>query len=458
MGMRRTVLAVLSVLLTVVAGSSSGGVAQTPPRQSDEALAREIISNFAARKFDAVEARFGAQLAAALPIEKLPASWDSAIAQFGDFVAIESVRSEQVQGFTLVRVTCKFSRMEAVFDMPFDGQQHLVGLHGAPVAAPWIAPDYAKEDSFTERSVTVGSAPWQLPGTLTLPKGTGPFAAVVLVHGSGSAAGDQDESIGSNKGFKDLAWGLASRGVAVLRYVKRTRQYGAQIAANPAGLTVRQETEEDARAAVAVLTTLPEIDAKHIYVAGHSLGGYLGPRIAAGDPQISGLILLAGSTRPLEDMVVEQTRFQVSASGAITPEGQMAIDRAEAEKKAIDDPNLKPGMMVQFLGSPTPAEYFLDLRGYNPPQLAASLRIPVLILQGEKDVQVSMVDFDNWKKALEGKSSVTLKAYPTLNHLFMPVGGSPTGKEYGTTNHILPEVVEDIATWVKKQAATAPAK
>jgi hypothetical protein len=449
---------VLIVALGISAAFSYAVIAQTTAPQTNEALAREIISNFAARKFEAVEARFGAQLAAVLPLDKLPASWDSALALFGDFVAIESARSEQIQGVSVVHLVCKFSRMQADYMFAFDAQQKLVGLRGTPHSSPWVAPDYAKQDSFTERSVTVGSAPWNLPGTLTLPKGPGPFPAVVFVHGSGSSAGDQDETIGSNKGFKDLAWGLASRGIAVLRYVKRTRQYGPQIAANPAGFTVKQETEEDARAAVALLATLPEIDSKHLYVAGHSLGGYVGPRIAAGDPQISGLILLAGSTRPLEDMVVEQTRFQVSLSGAITPEGQQAIDRAEAEKKAIEDPNLKPGTMVQFLGVKAPAEYFLDLRNYNPPRLAASLRIPILILQGERDVQVSMLDFDNWKKALGGKPNVTLKSYPTLNHLFMPVTGRPTGAEYATANHILLEVVEDIAAWVKKQNAGPTSK
>ena len=185
--------------------------AQTPPAPApqaldDEALAREIITNFAARKFDAVAARFGPELAAVLPADRLPASWDSALAQFGTFVSIVSVRSEQVQGKTVVHVVCKFSLMEAEFTMPFDAEQHLVGLHGGRLTIPWSAPEYVKLDAYSERSVTVGSAPWTLPGTLTLPKGPGPFPAVVLVHGSGAGAGDPDETIGPNKAFKDLAW------------------------------------------------------------------------------------------------------------------------------------------------------------------------------------------------------------------------------------------------------------
>jgi len=452
-------VAAMAFAMLVCPSLAAQAPAQTAPAQKDyEALAREIITNFAARKFDAIEPHFGPQLAAALPLDKLPASWDSALAQFGDFVSIESVRSELIQGMTVVHVICKFSRAEAEFTMPFDAQLHLVGLRGAPVAPPWSPPDYAKQDSFTERSVTVGAAPWTLPGTLTLPKGPGPFPAVVLVHGSGSTAGDPDETIGPNKTFKDLAWGLATRGIAVLRYTKRTHQYGAEIAKNTAGFTVKQETEEDARAAVSLLATFPEIDAKHIYVIGHSLGAYLGPRIASGDAQIAGLVLMAGTTRPLQDVVLDQLRRAASLPGGDTPQAQKAIADAEQSKREIEDPNLKPGMTVHMLGMPIPAEYFLDLRDYRPGELAASLKIPILILQGERDIQVSMIDFDGWKKALAGHPNVTFKTYPSLNHLFMPVAGPSTGADYMMPNHVELDVIEDIAACVHRAGMAAPAK
>jgi dienelactone hydrolase len=449
------VLLPLILILPGVVAMLTRAETQAAQPRDDEALAREIITNFAAGKFDAVEARFGAQLAAALPLDKLPESWASAIAQFGNFVSIESVRSEQAQGMNVVHVVCKFSATEAEFTMPFDAQHHLAGLHGTPVAPaapPWIAPDYAKPDSFTERPITVGSSPWTLPGTLTLPKGAGPFPAVVLVHGSGSGSGDQDETIGPNKVFKDLAWGLASRGIAVLRYTKRTRQYGAEIAKNPAGFTVKQETEEDARAAASLLSTFPEVDSKHIYVIGHSLGAYLAPRIASGDPQIAGIILMAGTTRPLEDVVLEQVRNGLGRPGGDTPEAQKAIADAEQSKREIEDPNLKPGMTVHMLGVKINSEYFLDLRGYNPGEVAASLKIPILVLQGERDIQVRMIDFNGWQKALAGHSNATFKTYPSLTHLFMPGIGPSTGAEYMKANHVLLEVVEDIAAWVRQQS------
>ena len=207
-----------------------------------------------------------------------------------------------------------------------------------------------------------------------------------------------DETFGVNKMFEDLVWGSALSGIAVLRYTKRTHKYGAQSADNADAFTSKEETIDDARAAVNMLTTIPQINSMRIYVTGHSLGAFAAPRIASGDPQIAGLILMAGNTRPLESLVVEQTRYGGSLSGPITPAGQQAIDLAEASALNSLNPDLKPGMTVNFLGTPLPASYVLDLRAYHQAETAASLKIPILGLQGERDYNVSMVDFDGWKK------------------------------------------------------------
>src|SRR2546425_10392277 len=116
-----------------------------------------------------------------------------------------------------------------------------------PGEVPWTRPAYSKPDAFRESEVTVGADQWKLPGTLTVPTGSGPFTGIVLVHGSGP--NDRDETIAATKVFKDLAEGLASRGVAVLRYEKRTRQYGARVASMQ-GLTVDDETVTDAARAL----------------------------------------------------------------------------------------------------------------------------------------------------------------------------------------------------------------
>lgn len=403
----------------------------------------------AARHFDKVEAMFDERITAAFPVEKLAQSWDKLIEQAGEFKSIEKVRSEEKQGYQVVYVNTVFERSRRAVIVVFDTKSRIVQFTSAPAESiePWEQPAYAHNDKFHEREVQIGSAPWELPGTLTLPNGPGPFPAVVLVHGSGP--NDRDESIGPNKTFKDLAWGLASRGIAVLRYDKRSRVYGKEMMAAP-NMTVNEEVVEDARIAVALLAKQPEIQAKRIFVIGHSLGGMMAPRIAEGDRQIAGLIIMAGTTRPLEDLLVEQVRYTVGLSGKITPEGEKAIARAEKTAAEMRNPNLKPGMTVDFMGSILPASYVLDLRAYHAAETASRLKVPILVMQGDRDYQVGTADLNGWKQALEKKSTITFKTYPTLNHLFMPGTGPSSDAEYLKPKHVLEAVIEDIAGWILK--------
>jgi uncharacterized protein len=150
-----------------------------------------------------------------------------------------------------------------------------------------------------------------------MPVGPGPVPAAVLVHGSGP--GDRDATGGQIKQFKDLALGLGSRRIAVLRYDKRTKVH-AQLLRKLTGLTVKTETIDDAIAAVQLLRSTSAVDPNRIVVLGHSLGGMLVPRIAAAGPPFSGFIVMAGAARPIEQAVVEQARYLAQADGAISAE------------------------------------------------------------------------------------------------------------------------------------------
>ena len=154
-----------------------------------------------------------------------------------------------------------------------------------------------------------------------MPEGKGPFPVVILVHGSGPS--DRNEQIGPNLPFMDLASQLAEQGIAVLRYDKRTYLYGAQMS-ELEHLTVQEETIDDVVAAVEFLKTRNTILNDQIYIAGHSLGGYLIPRIAQQTPDVAGYILLAAPARPIEDLVLEQTQYILSL--------EKELDKASKEK------------------------------------------------------------------------------------------------------------------------------
>jgi dienelactone hydrolase len=439
----------ITMLASIILAATSLQGAQAPQKVAADfqTLGRAVVTELAAAQFDKVEAQFDKAMTSALPEDKLTESWKALIAQVGAFKEITASRIEPVQIYQRAIVTCTFEKATWDAQVVFSSDGKIAGLHFAPSQpkAEWKAPSYADPNSFHEQSVTVADGKWELPGTLALPAHNEPFPGVVLVQGSGPH--DQDETIGPNKPFKDLAWGLASRGVAVLRYTKRTLKYRSQSSDDPSALTVDDETVNDARAAAALLAKQPGIDPKRVYVLGHSLGAMLAPRIATGDSQIAGIILMAGNTRPIGQLLIEQVRYISSLEGN-SEDAQKRVAAAEQAARDIDNPDLKPGTTVNVLGAKTPASYWLDLRKYNQAEVAAKLSIPIFILQGGRDYQVRPPDFEGWRKALEGHANATLKMYPALNHLFIAGAGPSTPEEYDKPGHVSDDVIADIAAWI----------
>jgi len=350
---------------------------------------------------------------------------------------------------TLVSFPVQFSKVSVNIQFTLTDSGQLAGLYFRPANAPlppvWQRPPYSKLELFREREATVGDDAWKLGGTLLVPAGKPPFPAVVLVHGPGPS--DRDESIYSNKIFADLAEGLASRGLAVLRYDKRTKVYGAKM--SEMDYTVQQETVEDAVRAAALLRHQPEIDANRIFVLGHSLGGYLAPRIAAEDGRLAGLIFLAANARPVEVMALEQNEYVASLGKGPSPEMQKRLADLRAEVLKVR--NLTPGKANPPILMGLPLAYLLDLKGYDPLAAAKRLAIPMLFLQGERDFQVTMTDFDLWKTALGGRSNATFRTYPALNHLFLAGEGKSSPAEYRVAGNVSAEAVSGIANWLLAQ-------
>jgi dienelactone hydrolase len=465
MGMKRGIKSqmkflALALLATALCLSLAAAQEPAPPAPDFTKLGRTFILELTTGQFDKAAEQFDAAMSQALPEEKLAQTWSSLVAQFGSLKAIQEVRVVPQQKYKVAYVTCQFEKSTLDAKIVFSADAKIAGLFFVPAeqaagsnsAAPggWTAPAYAMPNSFRETPIKIADLHWELPGTLTAPVGNGRFPAVVLVAGSGPH--DEDETIGANKPFKDLAWGLASRGIVVLRYTKRTAKYGMKSTDDANTLTVKDEVIDDARAAVAFAALQQNVDPKRVYLLGHSLGAYLAPRIATGDPRIAGIILLAGNIRPTEQLIVEQVRYLTSRNGTVSPEARKQIDAAEQVQREVENPNLKPGTMIEVFGSQMPSSYWLDLRGYNPGQMAAALKIPILVLQGEKDYQVRVADFEGWKKALTGHSNATFKIYPGLNHLFMISTATgdqlSTPSDYNKVGHVSPDVVGDIATWI----------
>ena len=442
-------------LLVAMAGAATACAQQEGPVPGEPiSAAKQFVGQLAKGEFSPARARFDATMKRVVPEAKLAEIWASLISQTGPLREQIGTRTEKVERYDIVFVTCKFERSTLDVKVVFNRDKQIGGLFFVPSrsVADGKPPVYAKPDSFREEEVVVGSGEWELPATLTVPAGGGLFPAVVLVHGSGR--NDRDETIGPNKPFRDLALGLATRRVAVLRYDKRTKVYGPKLAA-AAGkitaekITVKEETIDDALAAVALLRETPGIDPKRIFVAGHSQGGMLIPRIAARDQRIAGFVVLAGTTRPLEDVVLDQHNYLFSLDGEISATEKEILDKLQQQVARVKDPALSAETPGADLPLGIPAAYWLDLRGYDPVEAAKSIRRPLLILQGQRDYQVTAEDFAGWKRSLSSRANVRLKQYPTLNHLFMHGEGASTPAEYLKPGHVAEIVVEDIAAWIE---------
>jgi hypothetical protein len=419
---------------------------QTPPGPVQ--MAEALVDSMSAGEWEAAREHFDGRMKEALPAERLKQVWGQLTAAAGPFQRRGPSWTTEQGGLTTVYVPCHFERACLSAKVVFGPDGKVSGLWFQPGGAPRPPgpPPYADPALFDEREVTVGEGEAALPGTLCLPAGEGPFPGLVLVHGSGP--NDRDETVGAVKPFRDLAQGLATRGVAVLRYEKRTKAHPDQAAAMLARLTVQEEVIDDALAAVRLLRQMPRVAPERVFVLGHSLGGMLVPRIAAQAPEAAGFVIMAGSTRPLEELFVEQMDYIARADGSLTDleRRQMREAQAMAERIRALEPSDAGRTEVLLGAAPT---YWLDLRGYDPAEAAKAVERPLLVLHGGRDYQVTGKDLARWRNALEGQDNATIRAYPALNHLFVEGEGPGTPIEYERPAHVAEKAVTDLATWLK---------
>jgi uncharacterized protein len=300
--------------------------------------------------------------------------------------------------------------------------------------------------SVRERGVTIPSGSLQLPGTLAVPAGAAEkVPVVVLVHGSGPH--DRDETIGPNKPFRDLAHGLAAKGIATLRYDKRTF---ALKGASPAGqITVEEEVLADAVSALEFAATLPETDPSGVFLLGHSLGGSMAPFIAGRYAPLRGAILLAAAARPLDELICEQTAFGMKLSGTSEQDAAARLSRMKGDFERVRSGAARDDELVFF----APARYWRHLFTMDTTAALSRLDKPVLVLQGAKDVQVRPADYDLLEKALSAKPPAMKELHwiDGLNHLFIKVEGEATAAEYGIAGKVDDGVVELISTWIRSR-------
>ena len=309
------------------------------------------------------------------------------------------------------------------------------------------APQIVSSDNFTEREISFKSGEFDVFGTLSLPKNAkGKVPAVILIAGSGP--NDRDETIGPNKPLKEIARALSNSGFAVLRYDKRTFTYKPP-KLDAINITLKEEVCDDALEGIKFLKNQSEINPKKVFVLGHSLGAVCAPLIVLQDKDLAGIIMLAASARPADSLIFEQLEFQSEVSG--TSRDEETKKQMEELRNGFQQIRSKtfPQDKMLFFAS---GKYWYFWLNYSPADTIKKISCPILVLQGEKDCQVSMKDFAIWKEVLKGRQNATLESFPNLNHLFMYVEDKSTGEEYQRAGHLDQTALQAIIDWVKKHS------
>lgn len=413
-------------------------------RESHGTTSVRVVELLRDGEFARVAELFGAPLRAAVSPYSLRAAWLAEISRVGAVSAIgEPALAPFGDGLIRASVPVVCERGGFTLLMSIDTAGLLQGLRLADDATAWTPPDYADPDTFDEREIIVGSGELAVPGTMSVPHGPGPWPAVVLLHGGGPF--DRDETGGPNKPFKDLAWGLASLGIAVLRFDKVTYAH-PHVADRPA-FTMADEYVPHAVSAVDLLRKDPDIDSARVFVLGHSMGGKVAPRVAAAASGVAGLVIMAGDTQPMQHAAVRVIRYIAALEPG--PQADAAVAAITRQAAVVDSPALSPSTPRADLPFGFSGTYWLDLLAYHPVPTAAALTTPLLILQGVRDYQVTVADdLAGWQAGLTDHPDTTFRLYEHADHLFFPGVGPSTPADYQTAQHVDLAVIADIANWL----------
>lgn len=437
------------VRVSMTSSARVAGLFEGSPTELASPDARAFVELLAARDVTGAHAMLAPALKQQVSEKDLAGLWSELERELGAFGSIDAVdvtetpAEKRAPVRAAVRVTFAKGAREVV--VAFGDAAQIVGVKVDAATTRWQPPPYAKTSEFVESTIVVGTA--DLRALLAKPNaassGTTTVPGVVLMHRDGPQ--DEDEKLGELRPFKDLAWGLASRGIAVLRYKKLA------IGDLPGDATERDEVILPAVAAVEKLKAIPGVDPARVVVVGHGRGGALAP-IVARQAKLPGAAMLAASTRPLADGVLDQLDYLATLDPG-NADIKAQIDGWKKVKKRVEEPNLDRSAKIALpSGGTLSGAYFLTAKELAPVQTAATFPGALFIAQGGRDFQVPPAQLAEWQKALAKAPKATFKTYPTLGHLFTPsVGaGKPTPADYDGAAHVDERLVDDLAAWIRK--------
>ncbi len=306
---------------------------------------------------------------------------------------------------------------------------------------------YVDEKLFIEKEFVVKSDKGDLPGILTYPaKYEGKIPAVVIVHGSGPV--DMDGTVGGTKIYKDMAHFLASKGIAVLRYEKRTRAFPNQFKES---FTIDSETVNDAVNAVELIKKAEGIDEKNVFVAGHSLGAYIAPRIAL-KSGVKGIAMISAPYTNLGDITLAQLQY-IEENETLTKRDMQVFRQMKRDAEKVSYFFKKGILKANGFVFGAPKAYWEDLYKNSPLETLKKLDKPVLILNGGRDYQVPDREFELYKNNFSDKKNITFILVKDINHALVAGKEKPGRAEYAKKAHVDKETLTKLTNWIFSNSA-----
>jgi dienelactone hydrolase len=415
----------------------------------------KIISLFTQKEFQKITNHVAPIYRAYYSAITLEKDWAELIGTYGAYKSHRIFNlNANAAGYFSSSAEITFSYLPFVLSLSFDSSWQVLSIAFSQSHKIHVTPKYVNVELFNENNFKIKHDLYELNASLCLPLSEGKTSLVILIGESGPT--DKDGSYDINMPYKDLAWGLSSRGIATFRMDKRAVSHGIQMMYqrnNYESFTCREDYLDDLYKAIDTLVQIPSIDTNSIYIIGHGQGGMLIPLICKEKPLIKGGVFLGVNHKRVQEMMIDQYHYLTKVTPAKKAEFDLQINRAQYSMSK----KLNPLTEHKYMPFEVQATYWVWLNNYPHVKLAKKMDRPLLILQGERDYQVSNENFELWKKSLKNKKNVGFKSYPMLNHLFEEGTGESTYSEYFTKNNIPEYVINDIYNWLL-QSQLLPSK
>ncbi|MES2688945.1 MAG: alpha/beta fold hydrolase [Bacteroidota bacterium] len=410
---------------------------------------KTVITHLQQKQFDSMYALFNADMQRQLSVSDIEIMWESFTEKYDSLTDVHETSIRKKDSLWMSETKLDFVKKSFILQLSLSSDGVVCGIFFRNINVPYAPPAYINMLTFYELKLNIAAKGISNEGILSLPKNNVKPPLVIIVGGSGPTG--MDANSGPNKPYKDLAWALASEGVATYRYNKRTFNKANINMKHAAEFGLKEEYGDDIKALVNYFSRSDKIDTKRIYILGHSEGGFMLPYFAKENAnKVKGYISLAGNVSTIADMLPYQFRFLKSLNPDSTA-GKIFDDyiaKAEYMQRHVKSSTVEKDSMV--LGMTL--YYLKDMEKHQPANLISYLNNkPFLAIQGGRDYQVPPTELDSWKTLLKDACCAEFKTFDKLNHVMMEGEGAPNPSEYSAPANIPEYVPLFISGWILNQ-------